>query len=224
MLPPGRKKSNWTPPEDMSPEQVAACLAGKMCGARIKNPTTHPYCRQGPAPGQTGGMPHRCRRHGGCGGPPPGTRNALKHGIYSEILLPGEEELYEELSVGDLDHVIKITTLRLFRAFKAERRQRELLESTNAADQDKAMQLESSSKRLANGRPLEAQVIKRVVDYGTVIHNLVSQLTKLMNQRTIMSGGNEMDAQAKAKLARETLAMMDAGLEADESEGEHTIQ
>ena len=217
------KKPNWTPPEDMPPEQVAACLAGKMCGARIKNPTTHRYCRQGPAPGQTGGTPHRCRRHGGYGGPPPGTRNALKHGIYSDILMPGEEELYEELSVGDIDHVIKITKLRLFRAFKAERRQRQLIESTSAVDQDKALQLESSSKKLANGRALEAQITKRVVDYGTVIHNLISQLTKLENQRVSMLGGNELDAAEKARLARDHLRAMKAELDAAE-EGEGATQ
>jgi len=207
------KKPTWTPPQDMPPEQVAACLAGKMCGARIKHPTTHRYCRQGPAPGQTGGMPHRCRRHGGCGGPPPGTRNALKHGVYCEVLLPGEEDLYEELSVGDLTHEIKITKLRLMRAYKAERSQQQLLHSASAVDQDKALQLESSSKRLANGRALEAQITKRTVDFGTVIHNLISQLTKLENQRVIMLGDNEMGAAEKARIARETLAMMNAELD-----------
>lgn len=214
-MPSSDKKPSWTAPQDMSPDQVAACLAGKMCGARIKNVTTHRYCRQRPAPGQTGGMPHRCRRHGGCGGPPPGTRNALKHGIYTEILLPGEEALYEELSVDGLDHEIKITKLRLFRAFKAERRQQQLLQSDSAADQDKALQLESSSKRLANGRAMEAQISKRTVDYGTVIHSLISQVAKLLNQKAVLRGENITAPEDQARRVRELLAKMDACLDRD---------
>ena len=67
-------------------------------------------------------MPNgRCRVHGGPSTGPknPNTKtNALKHGFYSDALLPEEQKLFDEAAVGDLDQEIKLAKVKLFRFVK----------------------------------------------------------------------------------------------------------
>ena len=154
---------------------------------------------------------------------PLGNLNSLKHGLYSDALLPGEGLLYESTEVGKLDHEIKITKLRLRRAYIAERQQQELLASDDAREQQKALALDSTdtdTERVgfAEGKITSTKVIRRTTDFGRAIHNLIGQLTRLENQRVLMLGGNELDAAEKARLAREVLRQLNAGL--DDSEGD----
>lgn len=209
-------------PDDMPPDQREACLAGKMCGARLRQPSAdgHRYCRQKPAPGQTGKFPHRCRRHGGCGGPPPGTRNALKHGIYSDALFDDEREVYDAIRAGDLVDEIKITKIRLRRALKAERQQQMQLASNDVKEQQQALQLAStdtdSERTDGEAKISKTRIVRRTTDFGEAINRLVNQLVKLEGQRMLMGGGEGLDADEQAKLAREALAMLDAELDAEE--------
>lgn len=219
------RDKHWIPPDDMPSEQATRCLAGTMCGARLKQPSAngHRYCRRYPAPGQTGGFPHRCGRHGGAAGARRGNLNALRHGIYVCSVLPGEEEIYNAIPVGDLDSEIRITKLRLRRAFIAERQQHERLVSEDRAERVKVMEIESEDvqyepPKTPDDKPkvVESKVTRRVRDYGRQIHDLITQLVKLENQRSLMLGGKELDAAERARLAREEMARMDAELDSSD--------
>jgi hypothetical protein len=209
----------------MPAEQLQACLAGKMCGARKKHSSLdgHLYCRQKPSPGQVGGVPHRCRRHGGNGAPPLGNKNAVKHGIYCDALFPGEEAYYAAAAVGDVEHEIRITKVRLRRALFGERRQQELLAAQDPEQQKQAMVLNSTdtdSERVGDSlaRIVSTKVIRKATDFHRVVHDLVTQIVKLEGQRALMSGGSNLDAEEKARRAREYLAKMNAELDSEEGE------
>lgn len=58
----------------------------------------------------------RCRMHGGKStGAPAENTNAVKHGFYSDALLPDERKLYERAEVGSLDDEIRLARVKLFR-------------------------------------------------------------------------------------------------------------
>ncbi|CAB3784382.1 HGGxSTG domain-containing protein [Pararobbsia alpina] len=63
----------------------------------------------------------RCRVHGGKSTGPktdaarPGNTNAVKHGFYSDALLPEERLLYERAEVGSLDDEIRLARVKLHR-------------------------------------------------------------------------------------------------------------
>ena len=216
-------------PDDMPADQREACLAGRMCGARLRQITGdgHRYCRQKPVLGQVGGFPHRCKLHGGCTGAKPGNTNSLKHGIYSESLLEGEQAVYDSITVGDLTHEIKITKIRLRRALKAEREQQLKLASPDAREQQRALSLESTdsdSERVGDGeaKVTKTRVVRRATDFGEVINRLVNQLVKLEGQRVLMGGGEGLDADEQARLARLALDALNRELDAEERD-EHPV-
>jgi hypothetical protein len=68
------------------------------------------------------GMPNgKCRLHGGLSTGPkhPNTKtNALKHGFYSDALLPEERALYDVAAVGDIEAEIRLAKVKLFRFVK----------------------------------------------------------------------------------------------------------
>jgi hypothetical protein len=60
----------------------------------------------------------RCRVHGGKSTGPKdqkGNTNAVKHGFYSDALLPEEKLLYERAEVGSLDDEIRLARVKLHR-------------------------------------------------------------------------------------------------------------
>lgn len=60
----------------------------------------------------------RCRVHGGKSTGPKdqiGNTNAVKHGFYSDALLPEERTLYERAEVGSLDDEIRLARVKLHR-------------------------------------------------------------------------------------------------------------
>lgn len=60
----------------------------------------------------------RCRVHGGKSTGPKdqtGNTNAVKHGFYSDALLPEEKALYERAEVGSLDDEIRLARVKLHR-------------------------------------------------------------------------------------------------------------
>lgn len=60
----------------------------------------------------------RCRVHGGKSTGPRdqgGNTNAVKHGFYSDALLPDERLLYERAEVGSLDDEIRLARVKLHR-------------------------------------------------------------------------------------------------------------
>lgn len=83
------------------------------CGAKTRSGTP---CKRAPMEGKT-----RCKLHGGAStGPkkPNTATNALKHGFYSDALLPDEKLLYERAEVGSLDDEIRLARVKLHRFVK----------------------------------------------------------------------------------------------------------
>lgn len=78
------------------------------CGAKTR---TGKLCKSKAMPNG------RCRMHGGNNkGPPLGSQNNLKHGIYAKSLSKSEAELYDQIDTKDLTHEIKMAKIRLRRA------------------------------------------------------------------------------------------------------------
>ncbi|WP_308054666.1 HGGxSTG domain-containing protein [Burkholderia cenocepacia] len=82
----------------------------KTCGAKTRSGSP---CKRAPMEGKA-----RCKLHGGAStGPkkPNSATNALKHGFYSDALLPEERVLYERVEVGSLDDEIRLARVKLHR-------------------------------------------------------------------------------------------------------------
>ncbi len=63
----------------------------------------------------------RCRIHGGMSvGAPIGNQNAAKHGVYRCHLTPEEQRDYDALELGNVEHELRLTRIRLGRALQAE--------------------------------------------------------------------------------------------------------
>lgn len=78
------------------------------CGARTRSGAP---CKRAPMEGKA-----RCKLHGGAStGAPKGNSNAVKHGFYSDALLPDERALYERVEVGSLDDEIRLARVKLHR-------------------------------------------------------------------------------------------------------------
>lgn len=117
----------------------------------------------------------RCRFHGGLSTGPKrynAGRNALKHGIYSEQLLDGELPYYITQELGNVDHEIRLTRLRLRRALIAE---------TKANGE---VELEEVVTRDIVGQEGSARDEKsRVRDYSGIIDRLTQRIESLERTR-----------------------------------------
>ncbi|APR40017.1 HGGxSTG domain-containing protein [Paraburkholderia sp. SOS3] len=85
----------------------------KTCGAKTRSGTP---CKRAPMEGK-----RRCKLHGGAStGPkkPNTATNALKHGFYSDALLPEERKLYKRVEVGSLDDELRLARVKLHRFVK----------------------------------------------------------------------------------------------------------
>lgn len=65
-------------------------------------------------------------------GAPKGNKNAEKHGFYSQALLPGEEEFFEQAKTLPIDEEIALLRTRARRAVLAEASGTEIPEGTQA--------------------------------------------------------------------------------------------
>ena len=196
----------WQAPEDMPDKMVVQVMAGKMCGAKTKHRT---YCKSRHViPSKSGLAPYRCRLHGGASsGPPLGTRNHVTHGLYCQAVLPGEEEAWDQIKAGELEEEVRVTKLRLRRAiiFEAELEQK-LSEGEDVSDQ---MVTEQDEQKIAFGMNGESysKKVRRLPDVKKIIHDIVTQLVKLENQRTIMQQGSlGLTPEEQAAKARQFIA------------------
>lgn len=141
----------------------------------------------------------RCANHGGKStGAPKGTRNNLKHGIYSSGLMPGEEQLWGLIPVGSLDDEIKLAKLQLRRAQLAQRK----IEESRAAlpegelegaaapvgmelaeIKDEPVRENSGGRTIRHERP----------DYRSEIYRLLGRVADLESKRALMLKGDATD-------------------------------
>lgn len=143
--------------------------------------------------------------HGGAsGGPPKGSHNARKHGIYGAGLLDEEHDLWDDIAVGSLDDDIRIAKLQLRRALIAQKNQPadglELYEQTmNGGGGDGAEEKPSASMK------------RRRTQYDDIISRLLGRIGDLEQKRAEMmerTGGDKANAAETARKVREALEAM----------------
>ena len=139
----------------------------KHCGAKTR---AGGQCR---APAMKNG---RCRVHGGSSTGPK-TPATTPGSIYSKFLTEDERADYEGLTLGGVDHELRLTRIRLARALDAERK---------AAGQP---ELEEVTENDGGGAPVPRETRKsKVRDYVTIIDRLTARIESLERTRKSLEG------------------------------------
>lgn len=140
----------------------------ERCGAKKRDGTP---CQSWPVKGKT-----RCRLHGGKStGPPKGSKNAWKNGIYAQGIKDEEKELYEEIKVGTLDDDIRIMKLQLIRAVKAQKE----FENENKGVGLETVEEKSSAFAKGEAGWKKKEITKKHPDYRKIIFQLSGRIAKL---------------------------------------------
>ncbi len=147
----------------------------KPCGAKTRAGGT---CK---APAMANG---RCRVHGGAStGPkrPNSAKNALKHGFYSDALLPEEKALWERVQIGNIDDEIRLLRVKLHRLVL-------LSGSADVADLvDSALEVARKQGDDPKLGPFDRTEIKvKAPQYADLILIAVGEIRKLELQRLQM--------------------------------------
>lgn len=144
----------------------------KACGALTRGGSP---CKRAPVEGKT-----RCRLHGGLStGAPKGNSNAVKHGFYSDALLPEERTLYERAEVGSLDDEIRLARVKLHRFVRLSGSTdlQDLVDGALEVARKSGMAYDHATKEMA---PFEKQEIKAAApDYADLIIRQIDLIRKL---------------------------------------------
>lgn len=126
----------------------------------------------------------RCRLHGGRStGPPKGSQNAAKHGIYFAHLSAHEQAHYDKLELGHVDHELRLARIRLARALAAE----------NAADG--APEMDEVIENEGGGAMIAIRSTKRKIrDYTAIIDRLTGRIESLERTRKLLDAGDGANA------------------------------
>lgn len=208
----------WDPPVDMPDWQVLAVAEGRMCGHRLYRVPARggtPYCVARPdSESLHATLPARCRFHGCANKSYTAPQEVgMRHGIYSDALLPGEEEAASDgkLAGSGLSAEITMMRLRLRRALAAESKQEEAKRC--GEDVGEVISKKSSSGAGTMGDVFGEEYEVRVVDYGAAVDRCLRQLIKLLDiQHRMTTGGLDMSASERARRAREALDAAKEGL------------
>lgn len=162
----------------------------------------------------------RCKHHGGASpGAPKGNKNAFRHGLYSDALLPDEQELWGELDkyLDSLDEEIKYAKIRLRRLSLL---QKEADEATlGGTNEVKALQLEelSTSDTDSHGPdgPSSSRtrtVVKKRRDYHAEIRHQLRIIGELTEKRAKLLAGGDAGNEAVEKFRSALQAIESAEL------------
>ena len=142
----------------------------------------------------------RCRVHGGKSTGPKdqsGNTNAVKHGFYSNALLPDERELYERAEVGSLDDEIRLARVKLFRYVRLAGSQ-ELVDLVDGAIEVARKSGIAFDQATQSMQPFDKQEIKAAApNYAELIIKQIDLIRKLELARLDINkagGGDDPDA------------------------------
>ena len=132
----------------------------------------------------------RCRVHGGSSTGPktPDNANAAKPGsIYSKFLTDDERADYEGLTLGGVDHELRLTRIRLARALEAEHKAAGLPELDEVTENDGGGEYVARETRKS-----------KVRDYNTLIDRLTARIESLERTRKTLEdeggpGGQDVE-------------------------------
>lgn len=229
-------KRGWIKPEGMSKKMAEEVLAGKICGARRfnKDPWDKDadFCHARPAQNSREQRPHppyRCRLHGGATKEVNrnfklGNKFALKHGIYSDVIMPEEENIYNAINADDVDEEIKICKIRLRRALVMELRQKKLLDKGKEGDDEikAGMHLKEASKKVyveklgkeAKRSRAETTEVRASVNYARNVKDISNELYKFFQVKALQNQqGNNMSDHDRAKRVQEEIRKIEASIE-----------
>lgn len=148
----------------------------EKCGAKTR---TGAACRGHAMPNG------RCRMHGGGSPGQKNNRHAAKPGSpYSRFMTPEEQALHDELELGQVDHELRLTRIRLMRALQAE---------TDTPELEEIVERDGAEKVTAKR---EERYKRR--DYSGLIDRLTGRIESLerrrlellLMQQQIDEGGN----------------------------------
>lgn len=159
----------------------------KTCGAKTRSGTP---CKRAPMEGKK-----RCKLHGGAStGPkkPNTATNALKHGFYSDALLPEERTLYERAEVGSLDDEIRLARVKLHRFVRLSG-SLDLMDMVDGALEIVRKTGEAYDAAAKEVLPYDKKEIKAAApDYADLIIRQIDLIRKLeLARRDLMSDEDE---------------------------------
>lgn len=121
----------------------------------------------------------RCRVHGGSSTGAPKNTNAVKHGFYSDALLPEERDLYERVEIGSLDDEIKLARVKLHRFVRlaGSTELQELIDGALEVARKTGMAYDEATKSM---QPFDKQEIKAAApNYADLIIRQLDLIRKL---------------------------------------------
>lgn len=152
----------------------------KACGATTRGGTP---CKRAPVEGKK-----RCKLHGGLStGAPKGNSNAVKHGFYSDALLPDERKLYERAEVGSLDDEIRLARVKLHRFVRLSGSLdlQQMIDGALEVARKTGMAYDQATKEMA---PFDKSEIKAAApDYADLIIRQIDLIRKLELARADLS-------------------------------------
>lgn len=137
----------------------------------------------------------RCRVHGGKSTGPKnqsGNTNAVKHGFYSDALLPEERLLYERVEVGSLDDEIRLARVKLHRFVRLSG-SLDLMDMVDGALEIVRKTGEAYDAAAKEVLPYDKKEIKAAApDYADLIIRQIDLIRKLeLARRDLMSDEDE---------------------------------
>ena len=148
----------------------------KSCGAKTRAGGT---CKKPPLNGKT-----RCKLHGGAS---ISNTNAATHGIYQQHLTDNEREQYNGLTLGAVDHELRLMRIRLARALAAEQASNGLPELDEITENEGAGEYVAKETRK-----------RKMRDYVGIIDKTAARIESLEKTRKALAesgnqAGDDMD-------------------------------
>lgn len=143
--------------------------AGKKCGAKTRSGLP---CQSYAVLGG-----NRCRMHGGKGsGAKKGNLNAFSLGLYSDAILPEEQDIAPQIELGTVDKELRIARLRLRRVLQAE-----------LTEEEFKLVSRVEQPAILGGIPVYEELIKTETfqnkDFGPIVDRLMSRIESLERTR-----------------------------------------
>jgi hypothetical protein len=174
----------------------------RLCGAKTRSGQA---CKASPIKGK-----RRCKMHGGMStGPRKGTRNALKHGIYSDVLSPEDKKTYDRIELGSIDDEIRIARIQLRRALQEQERQRSFADA-GIDELRRTMEVQEIKSTSIAGQTQQLEIKRTRKDYSKRIGQLLRLIAELEARKLELGQANPGSADEIAAKIKRALDEIDA--------------
>ena len=137
-------------------------MAAKKCGAKTRSDTK---CAKSAGWGTDHKGSGKCKLHGGASkGPPKGTQNALKHGIYARLFKPEELDAAAEMA-GSVDTELAIARLNLAKLLEQQQKQGDSVVIDQIEEKTVAVQSDDTEAKVESLKKRRATDAKRCGEY-----------------------------------------------------------